>query len=215
MRRAERVSLITEYVWLLESVCVCWVAIMLLGISVCEFGVSLKLVGAQNDYSPRNLFRISFLTTQFIFINFPLLARPSATHTHTHIDAHKQTNSKLKRECKKALLQTTFEQKQSFQISFQPSWVGFLWPLSFSLLPPMDDTDDACLSVCLAAWLPWCRCCHIVVVAVVVSGFGVFNATRRKWIQLIYYRVLLPLLLLFFLSGLFGCEFVCLFVCYK
>lgn len=67
--------------------------------------------------------------------------------------------------------------------------------------------------VCLAAWLPWCRCCHIVVVAVVVSGFGVFNATRRKWIQLIYYRVLLPLLLLFFLSGLFGCEFVCLFVC--
>lgn len=57
---------------------------MLLGISVCEFGVSLKLVGAQNDYSPRNLFRISFLTTQFIFINFPLLARPSATHTHTY-----------------------------------------------------------------------------------------------------------------------------------
>lgn len=55
---------------------------MLLGISVCEFGVSLKLVGAQNDYSPRNLFRISFLTTQFIFINFPLLARPSATHTY-------------------------------------------------------------------------------------------------------------------------------------
>lgn len=36
----------------------------------------LKL-GAQNDYSPRNLFRISFLTTQFIFINFPLLARPN------------------------------------------------------------------------------------------------------------------------------------------
>lgn len=31
-------------------------------------------VGSQNDYSPRNLFRISFLTTQFIFINFPLLA---------------------------------------------------------------------------------------------------------------------------------------------
>ena len=49
------------------------------------FRVKLR---AHNDYSPRNLFRISFLTTQFIFINFPLLAKPT-NNIHTYCCIHK------------------------------------------------------------------------------------------------------------------------------